>query len=157
MRHAYRHQKAFMQACGQCVDGPDEAIYELYLNLIGEEYLELVAARASGNRVDQFDALLDIVVVCIGAMVAAGLPASQGWLEVMHSNLNKLDEEGRVTRREDGKILKPPGWQPPDLKGVMERRVARIQSVAYGPFSGAADLRRRLQASIYYDEESSHE
>jgi hypothetical protein len=27
--------------------------------------------------------------------------------------------DGKVIRREDGKILKPAGWTPPDIKGVL--------------------------------------
>ena len=38
------------------------------------------------------------------------------WNEVTTSNLWKIDAKtGKVIRREDGKILKPEGWTPPDL------------------------------------------
>jgi predicted HAD superfamily Cof-like phosphohydrolase len=38
--------------------------------------------------------------------------------EVHRSNMAKL-VDGKVIRREDGKILKPAGWTPPDIKGVL--------------------------------------
>jgi predicted HAD superfamily Cof-like phosphohydrolase len=39
-----------------------------------------------------------------------------GWDEVAKSNLCKIDSKtGKVIRRDDGKILKPEGWNPPDL------------------------------------------
>lgn len=37
--------------------------------------------------------------------------------EVAKSNLAKI-VDGRVIRREDGKVLKPEGWTPPDIAGV---------------------------------------
>jgi len=38
--------------------------------------------------------------------------------EVHRSNMAKL-VDGKVIRREDGKVLKPEGWTPPDVKGAM--------------------------------------
>ena len=39
-----------------------------------------------------------------------------GWDEVAKRNLCKIDSNtDKVIRREDGKILKPEGWKPPDL------------------------------------------
>jgi predicted HAD superfamily Cof-like phosphohydrolase len=38
------------------------------------------------------------------------------WNEVMRTNFAKIDPEtGKVRKREDGKVLKPEGWTPPDL------------------------------------------
>ena len=35
------------------------------------------------------------------------------------SNMSKLGEDGQPVRREDGKILKPEGWTPPDLAALL--------------------------------------
>jgi predicted HAD superfamily Cof-like phosphohydrolase len=38
------------------------------------------------------------------------------WEEVARSNLSKIDSNtGMVLRRDDGKILKPANWTPPNL------------------------------------------
>jgi predicted HAD superfamily Cof-like phosphohydrolase len=38
------------------------------------------------------------------------------WDEGAKSNLSKIDPvTGSVRRRDDGKILKPEGWQPPNF------------------------------------------
>jgi predicted HAD superfamily Cof-like phosphohydrolase len=38
------------------------------------------------------------------------------WNEVMRTKFAKIDPEtGKVRKREDGKVLKPEGWQPPQL------------------------------------------
>ena len=36
--------------------------------------------------------------------------------EIQRSNLAKLDADGKPIRRYDGKLLKPPGWTPPDIE-----------------------------------------
>lgn len=39
---------------------------------------------------------------------------------VHQSNMSKLDDNGKPIRREDGKILKGPNYQPPDLRVILE-------------------------------------
>jgi predicted HAD superfamily Cof-like phosphohydrolase len=59
---------------------------------------------------------LDIIVVTIGAIHSAGMNGEGGWKEVMRTNFAKIDKEtGKVRKREDGKVLKPLGWTPPEL------------------------------------------
>lgn len=63
------------------------------------------------------DALIDILVVTIGAIHSAGFDAEGAWKEVMRTNFAKIDKDtGKVRKREDGKVLKPVGWTTPDLK-----------------------------------------
>ena len=110
-----------MNACDQCVTG-DDAQYEMYRNLITEEYKELQEAVAAGDRTEQLDALIDILVVTIGAIHSAGFDGEGAWKEVMRSNFAKIDREtGKVRKREDGKVLKPLGWTPPDLKLFLKK------------------------------------
>jgi predicted HAD superfamily Cof-like phosphohydrolase len=113
----FRDQEKFMRACDQSVDGYDEAQFKLYVDLIDEEYNdELKAAIAANDRVEQLDALIDILVVTIGALHSMGADAEGAWKEVMRTNFAKIDKEtGKVRKREDGKVLKPVGWSPPVL------------------------------------------
>jgi predicted HAD superfamily Cof-like phosphohydrolase len=126
MTNPFRDQEKFMRACDQSVDKFDEQQFKMYLGLIKEEFLELLVAQgidpSTGDQVgpvdmvETLDALLDIVVVTIGAMHSAGMDAEGGWKEVMRSNFSKVDKEtGMVRKREDGKVLKPVGWTPPEL------------------------------------------
>ena len=40
----------------------------------------------------------------------------------MRTNFAKIDHDtGRVRKREDGKVLKPIGWTPPDLKSFLSK------------------------------------
>ena len=103
-----------MRACDQSVGEFNEAQYQLYCNLISEEFNELVA---STTKVDDLDALIDILVVTIGAIHSLGADAEGAWQEVMATNFAKIDPDtGLVRKREDGKVLKPQGWTPPELE-----------------------------------------
>lgn len=124
----FHDQCKFMLACDQSVKGFNEAQYKLYCDLIDEEYNdEFKSALAANDRVEQLDALIDILVVTIGAIHSAGFDAEGAWKEVMRSNFAKIDSEtGKVRKREDGKVLKPSDWTPPDLKPFLSTESTRI-------------------------------
>jgi len=114
MTNPFRDQEKFMRACEQTVGEFNEAQYQLYCNLISEEFNELVA---STTKTDDLDALIDILVVTIGAIHSLGADPEGAWKEVMSTNFAKIDKQtGRVRKREDGKVLKPAGWTPPNLE-----------------------------------------
>ena len=116
MTNPFRDQEKFMRACDQTVDAYSISQYKMYLNLIAEEYQELKEAVDADNLTEQLDALIDILVVTIGAIHSAGFDAEGAWKEVMKTNFAKIDREtGKVRKREDGKVLKPVGWMPPEL------------------------------------------
>jgi predicted HAD superfamily Cof-like phosphohydrolase len=122
MTNPFRDQEKFMRACDQTVDEHNEAQYKLYLDLMEEEWKELQVALDKGDRVEQLDALLDFIVVTTGAIHSAGFDGEGGWKEVMKTNFAKVDSEtGKVRKREDGKVLKPVGWTPPDLKPFVSK------------------------------------
>jgi predicted HAD superfamily Cof-like phosphohydrolase len=113
----FRDQEKFMRACDQTVDSFNELQYAMYVKLIDEEHQELLEATLDDDRVEQLDALIDILVVTIGAIHSMGADAEGAWKEVMKTNFAKIDHDtGKVRKREDGKVLKPTGWTPPDLK-----------------------------------------
>jgi predicted HAD superfamily Cof-like phosphohydrolase len=122
MTNPFRDQEKFMKACDQKVDAYSISQYKMYLNLIDEEHQELQEAVEANDLTEQLDALIDILVVTIGAIHSAGFDAEGAWKEVMATNFAKIDKEtGRVRKREDGKVLKPVGWTAPDLKGYLTR------------------------------------
>lgn len=104
----------FATACDQ---PPSESNYNMYLSLIDEEYGELVEAVKAEDRVEQLDALIDILVVTLGAIRAGSFEGEGAWKEVMGTNFAKIDPDtGKVRKREDGKVLKPQGWRAPQLE-----------------------------------------
>ena len=122
MTNPFRDQDKFMTACEQSITGMNDEQFKMYCNLITEEYTELSEAITAGDKVETLDALVDILVVTIGAINSMGADGEGAWREVMASNLSKIDRRtGKVLRREDGKILKPEGWQPPKLQNFLKR------------------------------------
>jgi predicted HAD superfamily Cof-like phosphohydrolase len=116
MTNPFRDQEKFMKACDQTVGNYNEKQYNLYYSLIAEEVAELNAAITQNDRIEQLDALIDILVVTIGAIHSMGADAEGAWKEVMRTNFAKIDREtGKVRKRDDGKVLKPLGWTPPEL------------------------------------------
>ena len=123
MTNPFRDQEKFMRACDQTVEGFNEEQFKLYVNLIEEEFKELKEAIEANDMVEILDALEDIMVVTAGAMHSMGADGEGGWKEVMRTNFAKIDKEtGKVRKREDGKVLKPLGWTPPDLKPFVSKK-----------------------------------
>jgi len=123
MTNPFRDQEKFMRACDQSTDTENLDQYKLYYNLIKEEVKEL---DESTTKEDDLDALIDILVVTIGAIHSMGADAEGAWKEVMRTNFAKIDKEtSKVRKREDGKVLKPIGWVPPDLKPYLSKSVTK--------------------------------
>ena len=123
MTNPFRDQEKFMRASDQTVGELNEAQYKLYLDLMEEEWRELKVALLTEDRVEQLDALLDFIVVTIGAIHSAGFDGEGGWREDIGTNLAIIDKEtGKVRKREDGKVLKPVGWTPPELSPFVTKK-----------------------------------
>ena len=122
MTNPFRDQEKFMRACDQSVDEFNKDQFNLYVSLIGEEVRELYDAITAHNKVETLDALVDILVVTVGALHSMGADAEGAWKEVMRTNFAKIDKEtGKVRKREDGKVLKPVGWTPPELAPYLKK------------------------------------
>jgi predicted HAD superfamily Cof-like phosphohydrolase len=104
---------AFTNACDQ---KPSEENSELYIKLINEEYNEFIDAYANDDEVEMLDACMDSIWVILAFCHMKGYDVHGAWNEVLRTNMSKVDPNtGKVKRRSDGKILKPEGWQEPDL------------------------------------------
>ena len=100
--------------------------------LIEEEYEEVTAvfqtiitALRAGEQPDAIEALTplvhelaDLLYVVYGAIEACGVDADAVFQEVHRVNLQKAGGP----RRADGKLLKPPGWQPADVRSILLRQ-----------------------------------
>lgn len=89
--------------------------------LIDEEVnRELLPAMARGDLPAVADGMVDAIYVIVGAALEYGLPLDRVWSAVHQANMAKVDPAtGRVIRRADGKVLKPAGWQAPDIAAVL--------------------------------------
>jgi len=124
MSKTFTDVSVFLSAVGQQV--PSKPIGEtdqskLYKKLIDEEYHEFLEAFYTDDTVEEIDACFDMMWVIIGYMKSRGWDCENIWDEGAKSNLSKIDPlSGKVLKREDGKILKPEGWKPPDFSRFAE-------------------------------------
>jgi predicted HAD superfamily Cof-like phosphohydrolase len=117
MTNPFADQAKFMIACDQSVGQLNEAQYLMYTSLVKEEIAEFLAAFNKNDRIEELDALIDILVVTIGAIHSMGADAEGAWKEVISTNFAKINPETKkVIKRGDGKVIKPEGWKPPNLK-----------------------------------------
>lgn len=112
--------RIFMDACDQKArDFGGQA--ELYMDLVMEEFRELVTAYANRDIVEIADACADLKWVIEGLEITLNIPQQEVWNEVSRSNLAKISASGKVEKREDGKVLKPEGWTPPNIKSIIRK------------------------------------
>ncbi|PZR53898.1 hypothetical protein DNL40_06260 [Xylanimonas oleitrophica] len=126
----------FHRAVGESVPAgptlPDLATLDLRETLLREEFAEvleqvaLLRARVVAGQEASEDAgladiarlaheLADLLYVTYGALAALGVPADRVFAEVHAANLAKASGP----RRADGKQLRPEGWQPADVLGLL--------------------------------------
>lgn len=111
--------EAYNAYVGSDVGFPDRRHVKMRMDLIEEEYEELQEAVDTGDVVETIDALGDLVYVLYGKALAMGVDLDKVIAEIHRSNLTKLGEDGKPIYREDGKVLKGPNFEPPDIAGVI--------------------------------------
>lgn len=112
------HQKFVPDQVRQLPSWPSYDVMLLRGRLVQEEFGELVDAIQKPDFPGIIDNICDSIYVLIGMSIAMGVDLREVWKEVHRANMAK---EGGPTR-EDGKVLKPEGWQPPDVIGVIKRQ-----------------------------------
>jgi predicted HAD superfamily Cof-like phosphohydrolase len=66
-------------------------------------------------HIAMLDAIADTIVTLQGLAEGLGYDLVGGYNEVMNSNLSKIQTDGTVHKRPDGKILKPTSYRAPVL------------------------------------------
>ena len=108
----------------------------LRVRLLAEEVDEFAAATEEVDLVGIADALADIVYVAYGSAITYGIDLDAVLAEVHRSNMTKLDSDGRVLLREDGKVAKSQNYTPPNIADVLRRQVRSMarQSTSTPPY-----------------------
>ena len=99
---------------------------QMRLDILEEEVAELRAAVEADDLVEALDALCDIQYVLDGTFLEFGLHQLKhdAMAEVHSSNMSKLGTDGRPVLRDDGKVLKGPGFRQPDLARLLDAQIA---------------------------------
>ncbi len=71
------------------------------------------------NREDLAKELTDILYVCYWTAAKIGIDVNEAFRRVHASNMSKLGLDGKPVKREDGKVLKGPGYHAPDLSDIV--------------------------------------
>lgn len=97
--------------------------YALRVRLLREEVDEYEEAAERGDVVGVADALGDIAYILFGSILTHGLQSKMEAVfdEIQRSNMSKLGADGRPIYREDGKVLKGPGYSPPDIASILAK------------------------------------
>lgn len=97
----------------------DEFLDSHETTYVGSKRLGFYHELVDVDTVAYADALADLVYVCFGAAIEAGIDLNMVLREVHRSNMSKLGEDGKPIYREDGKVLKGPRYTRPDIKEVL--------------------------------------
>jgi len=122
VQQAAQFKKTFKQPVAHSPTIPSEKEIILRCNLAQEELAEFYEACLAKDHVEVFDSLVDQLYVLIGTAHSCGMGAAleAGFKEVHRSNMTKLGANGLPIFREDGKIIKGPNYEEPNLKQVLE-------------------------------------
>lgn len=118
------HEKFGLPVAGGDICQPMGREDEDYrIKFLEEELSEFKLACRAGNVPDMLDALVDLAWVAMGTAHYLGAPFGEAWAEVARANMEKVRVENDPNKpyRRPGAVVKPPGWAPPDIAGVVAR------------------------------------
>jgi predicted HAD superfamily Cof-like phosphohydrolase len=94
------------------------------VHFLEEELKEFIQSANLDDTVGMADALIDIVYVAMGTAYMMGLPWQKLWNEVHTTNMNKVSATNseQSKRKNSLDVIKPEGWQPPNLKAILDEQ-----------------------------------
>ena len=111
-------------------DEPNSSLSEpdvlLRHRLMAEENDEYLEAAKAGDMVEIADALGDQLYILCGTILRHGMHdvIEDVFREIQSSNMSKLGEDGMPILREDGKVMKGPGYFRPNIKQAMDDAIS---------------------------------
>jgi predicted HAD superfamily Cof-like phosphohydrolase len=105
----------------------DRETFEFRVKFIEEELTEYREAYEKGDLEGCFDALVDLKYVVDGTADMHGFPMDEGTREVQNANMAKrrAASAGESKRGSSLDVVKPDGWQPPQMDEVLRDAGAR--------------------------------
>jgi len=136
-RHDYRSPMALVEAFHEAFRLPNRYTpttdiapveKELRRNLIEEEAAEFREASETDDLIGIADALADLTYVIYGTALYYGIDLDAVLEEVHRSNMTKLGPDGQPMYRADGKVVKGPAYEDPDVAKIIGNGGDRAQS-----------------------------
>lgn len=100
------------------------------VNEMADAWNAFTVSRSLEHLTEFVDGAIDSIYVILWTLNKLGVPADACWKEVQRSNMAKLGPDGKPLKNpETGKIMKPEGWQPPDLFGLLQEAASQVTYV----------------------------
>lgn len=125
-RKAREFHRLFGLAAPNCPQIPSGTVLDLRQNLIAEELGEWLEACCRDDLIGAAQEITDLLYVVLGTAVSMGVDPFPILDEIHAANMRKAGGGCRA----DGKILKPPGWRPPDVAAVLTRQMCKADQAA---------------------------
>jgi predicted HAD superfamily Cof-like phosphohydrolase len=119
MTTPYEQVLEFHRVFGCAINDTTRTHNTMRAELILEEAAEAAEALLIGDRQMIARELADLVYVAYGAAITLGIALDRAVSEVHRANMSKLDSDGTPVFRPDGKVLKGPNYQAPDMSGCV--------------------------------------
>lgn len=122
-RDALKHHGQTIKKIQEQLKGYDSGV-ALAFRLICEELAETMIATSTVEQdglVEVADGLADLNYVVNWASGTFGLNLDKYHEEVHRANMAKFPN-GEVLRDEQGKVIKPEGWTPPDIQSILNNQ-----------------------------------
>lgn len=103
----------------------------LYEDRVGKRYNwmleEIDEFKEAKDIYEQADAMIDLMYFALGTLVEMGIEPDNIFEIVHKANMDKLWEDGKPHYNEDGKTIKPAGWQDPypKLKDEIDSQIKK--------------------------------
>lgn len=110
-------------------------VMDFRIKFMYEELKEFEDAYHAGDEAGMFDALIDLTYVAMGTSHLRGYPWRLGWDAVQTANMAKVRAQADGSDSARGSsfdVVKPPGWIPPDIQGLLE-------DFGWSPYGGELD------------------
>lgn len=127
MKNKIAAVQSFHEAFGLGMKNSPTAKLELSKNLLryklmreeNEEYLD---AANNKDLIEVADALGDMLYILCGTILEHGMQhkIEEVFAEIQRSNMSKLGADGKPIYREDGKVMKGPGYFKPNIQEILE-------------------------------------
>lgn len=118
-----------LQEIADTVTSSNQESLELMRSCLGVDQSEHPGSPETRTEVeliaDQADGGVDAWIYILNAFCKKGVDLLAIFEVVHRANMAKRDPStGKFLRREsDGKVIKPPGWQPPDIENEIRRQM----------------------------------
>lgn len=111
---------AFGQRVGEKPEFPSMKERSLRMGLMMEEMREYNQAEHNTDITNLAVELADIIYIACGTAVSYGIPLDEVFNAIHEANMSKL-VDGKVLKNERGKVIKPEGWKPADIQGILNK------------------------------------